>query len=63
MTSALEACVMLEFDARHVNTVSTSLLCTAPMYRDEETTGDELCREMACETFVSSRNLVLKFKL
>ena len=38
MTSALEACVMLELDARQVNAVSTFLRCTVPTISEDDTT-------------------------
>ncbi len=38
LTSALLACVMLELEARQVNSESTSFLCTVPTTREEETT-------------------------
>ena len=38
VTSALEACVMFELEARHVKVVSTSPRCTVPTISDDETT-------------------------
>ena len=37
-TVALEACVMFEFEARHVKVESTSLLCTGPTTISDEVT-------------------------
>ena len=38
VTSALEACVMLELEARQVKVVSTFLRCTVPTISDDDTT-------------------------
>ena len=38
VTSALEACVMLELEARQVKDVSTFLRCTVPTISDDDTT-------------------------
>ena len=38
VTSALDAWVMFEFDARQVNAVSTFLRCTVPTISEDDTT-------------------------